>query len=999
MDIRKTYNELSTKSLMLSDFNSVVEFKKQAKASMNIEYSHLADILMIDLYINESLFDDALKIANRIIYSIDKVVFNRIYISVVERLIYLYINKKNFRSAYRYASMKRDFIDHENTEEVNRWYLELAYIFAELDQKEKSLLNLQAILSNKPSKQLRALTLSNMTKLYIDQNQIEEAKEALNECLTLVYKLDDDEGILYCNYLNAKLAILEKNYKLAKQSFQEFFKGLGKITEDKLYIFNEYITFLIDELNQYDEAYKLSVKHLLDIENSKDLRLKKIFYNNYLKIFILKNKNIREDAKGLLTALEVLEEEIDKFDEAIIIEASEDEKNIEVDTKLNKLIQSIENILKISTIGLNYNSLRDILINYTRQLERQISFDSATYVIFPVDSMNISMQSNEIRDLISTYNYRRGRLYEREISFDNLTGTVVEMVISQNHEIMIDFSDSHFKVVDVTTNELYKMRGTKSLIAYPLFKNKELFGCAIYTANTNIFLNMELATNFKIATKLLEAKILEQTLEENLKIINNINDSLTTEINGGSFFYNLETNMITLSKNLKDLLKLNYNSIHSNDYDSFVNNDDKKIREHLFSLYKNVEEYKIEYRISILNKEYLLSEAGFPHITKDGNVKFYYGVIKVLKDPLDLSLQAFKKLDEVNFYNDFNKVSEKARELNYKAYFIRFRVKDIEKFNRLEESKVFSFVYSQIQRQLSFKSYNLNDNDIMAVVEGKNLKEVKDIIAKLFTMFNDGIIHDDKVLKFSLCSSIVSFPTNTYNYSELLEFSLLSLSEDMEIQVFDRNIHQLYLKRKNISTCVTNQVSKGQVELLFQELEYKNVFDSYVIGYNINGIEPGVIIKEFIDQELMIKLEKIVFDSLLNKLPRVFPDKVYLKTSANTLEYLLDTKYFTVRNITKYRNIVIWITDLDVTQTDLLEKLAKFDFEIILEEEALEFMPLTNLLNNIKGFYFRSDFSILPKAIDIFKILNLTILADKKLNNYYNLKIIKPQFLKFDFSS
>ena len=83
----------------------------------------------------------------------------------------------------------------DNIDEVNRWYLEMAYIYAALNQKDKALLNLKAILNNYPSDYLKSYALSNITKLYIDQNMIAEAKDTLNECIALVY-LNDKEGII-----------------------------------------------------------------------------------------------------------------------------------------------------------------------------------------------------------------------------------------------------------------------------------------------------------------------------------------------------------------------------------------------------------------------------------------------------------------------------------------------------------------------------------------------------------------------------------------------------------------------------------------------------------------------------------------------------------------------------------------------------------------------------------------------------------------------------------
>ena len=140
MNIKEAYIELTNKQLNLSDFNDILNFKNECKIQMNQEYLYLADILIIDLYINEGLYDDALNIANKLFNNIDNVVFQKIYISLLERYIYIFIQKQNYKSAYRYAFMKRNFIDLENIDEVNRWYLEMAYIYAELNQKIKRFL-------------------------------------------------------------------------------------------------------------------------------------------------------------------------------------------------------------------------------------------------------------------------------------------------------------------------------------------------------------------------------------------------------------------------------------------------------------------------------------------------------------------------------------------------------------------------------------------------------------------------------------------------------------------------------------------------------------------------------------------------------------------------------------------------------------------------------------------------------------------------------------------
>ena len=46
---------------------------------------------------------------------------------------------KDDKTAYRYLNMKKNYLDSNDSEEVNRWYLESAYLFAELKNKAKAL--------------------------------------------------------------------------------------------------------------------------------------------------------------------------------------------------------------------------------------------------------------------------------------------------------------------------------------------------------------------------------------------------------------------------------------------------------------------------------------------------------------------------------------------------------------------------------------------------------------------------------------------------------------------------------------------------------------------------------------------------------------------------------------------------------------------------------------------------------------------------------------------
>ena len=77
----------------------------------------------------------------------------------------------------------------------------MSYVYAELNELNQALMYLQAILENYPSEEIKNIALSNMTKIYIDQGMIKEAKESLNQCLEGVLTANDEDGKLYCDCL------------------------------------------------------------------------------------------------------------------------------------------------------------------------------------------------------------------------------------------------------------------------------------------------------------------------------------------------------------------------------------------------------------------------------------------------------------------------------------------------------------------------------------------------------------------------------------------------------------------------------------------------------------------------------------------------------------------------------------------------------------------------------------------------------------------------------
>ena len=386
MDIKKTYQDFLQRDLDINDINEINELKKQCRRENNHEYYYLSNLLLIDIYIEEKMYDEALKLATTDLNKIDSSIFKNIYLYLLERIIYIYIQKGNYKSAYKYVYIKKNVIDLDNKEEVNRWYLEMSYVYAELNELNRALMYLQAILENYPTDEIKNIVLSNMTKIYIDQGMTKEAKDTLNQCLKLVISLNDEEGKLYCDYLLAKIYILENNLRFAKKIYQDLFKNHTKLPTEYLNLVNEYINLLIN-MNELTEAEKVIAQYEKLFENA-NVYIQKEFYKNKVKVESFKNSEVRDELKKILEMIDILDLEIASSKELVLHEAAEEEKNEEIQQSLKSTINKIEKTIDILTYALNQDEIRACLMNFSKRLEELIVYDEALYVILEQNIMN-----------------------------------------------------------------------------------------------------------------------------------------------------------------------------------------------------------------------------------------------------------------------------------------------------------------------------------------------------------------------------------------------------------------------------------------------------------------------------------------------------------------------------------------------------------------------------------------------------------------------------------
>ena len=371
--IKKEYERLASKELKFSLIEDVKRLREHAINMQVLEYYFLCNILIADIYLEHNNYQEALKLLSEDVKNIDKSLFENLYISILDRILYIYITKKNFRLAYHYAMKKNKYIDKENIDALNRWNLEMSYIYAEMNEADKSCECLLEILKD-PSDDILPYVLSNLTKIYVDQNKVMLAEKTLNDCLKVT---NDEEGKVYCDYLLARLCILKEQKIEALELFKNIFEN-EDINQMTLPIVNEYLDLLYN-MKMYDEMGLIISKISLFINASDDYYLQKELVKNKIK-YLTAIKSVN-GLPELINDYEELDNKIAIDEKKIMFEIMEVETNEAIDEQISDVVSKVDkltNILENNVVG---SSLRDLVMNFNKTLEKVMPFDESTLVI------------------------------------------------------------------------------------------------------------------------------------------------------------------------------------------------------------------------------------------------------------------------------------------------------------------------------------------------------------------------------------------------------------------------------------------------------------------------------------------------------------------------------------------------------------------------------------------------------------------------------------------
>lgn len=959
MNIREVYDQLVNQELSLKVFHQVVALRNECKTTNNYEYFYLCTLLMIDIYINEGLFDDALTLSNKSFSDLDKTIFQKIYVSVLERLIYIFIQKKNYRRAFIYANEKRLYIDVNNQDEINRWYLENSYIYEALGEKHKALSNLLTILTNNPNDNLKVIVLGNITKLYIDDGDMANALNYLEDTMVLSNRLKDKASQTYCDYLNAKILVKEKKYKFAIKLFKDIFKNLEELDDEQINYLNEFCELLL-LTEDYQSVRKYSDTYLKSVEKTADQFLKKNFYKNYLKASMMLLPGSKEEIVKLLNYTDLVEKEITRSHEESILEASEDDKQFELHEKLQKTITSIENTINLVNLAMVKVGERESLLEFSKSLTKIVPFTEALFIIFNRANFELLPDLHDNFSSVATFNYKKERLYERDIPYSALDSTIIELLISGNKDIILDFNDTTVPIIEPITKNTYLDLKVKYLFATPLNYDGDLYACAVYTSTIGDITTPEAILTLKIASKLLESKLINLFYQENLQAQKDILQTAMSGLQEGLFYYEVAKQRMLLTPELTSFLGMKENVMARNDYFKKIIEADKPIHTQIIEKISQKQSYQFSYHLSLQGQRVFVTEHGKPYFSKDGILKFY--ICSVVREDLKktspkIELAALEKrtiptnlFTKTDLEQKIQIEKEKAKDLNYRLTIIGGKFKQS------------SFISEDIKREIVTIMHQITGEDIYLIdsCEFVILSKTYDgrIVDRWLRQINNELF--EKGLEPFVLA--IKYPKDFAVFTDLLAMIRFMIS--LQYSELDEFAYKDYLYYKTLNNCIIQQIEKNDIELLYTPIYMEKIKVGYEINANIGGIQVKSDYRKFIDSINIIALEKLILSKLRQSNHSLV---TFVRIHSDTLHDLIKQNYFSSQNlVVKPYFLIDGTSPFLITDLQYLKQL---DFRLYLDYKTFQALTIGEVVHTkIDGLVIEEALSTLEKE----QLINLS---------------------------
>lgn len=927
MTIREKYNNLLNKEYNFGLINEVNELKEQCILENNTEFIFKCNILISDIYIQYQNDSEALNLLSKDIKKIDRIIFKNIYLDYLDRLIYLYINKRNYHIAIRYIKDKEQYIQEDDIESLNRLYLEYSYVYGEMNDLNKSEEYLNKILETNTLESLKSVVYSNLTKIQIDKNDVSKAKEYLNQCL--LYTVDH-EGEVYCDYLLAKICILEGKAKEALQLFEGIFIS-EEINSMTLSMMNDYLK-LLNNLKKYDKSLLLMNKLSIFVNASNDLFVINSFLHNKLDYFIATKDN--NNISITMKEIESIEKQIKENESEIINKNFEDDKeNLKEKTK-EEAFGKIDLLTSLVDTALKGNTLREIIMDFSVKVNKIINFDELQFVLFN----KVDEQEYQISNNIFCLKYKNNRLYEKAIKYEDLKGSIVEMMVNNDKPVIIDLNSANFDIKNIFSNKSYSEDEVSYLNSVPCLYKEDTFAAVIFSAKNYDLTDHSNTVLIKVATKLLESSLIIQFINESKSLLEQTNKFLVDQYDLGLFQVN--NNTMYLSESVQKLLNLKYNTIS---LDKYMKNISKSDYNRYFEAINSKAKYNIKYKYEINNKIIEIQEICEPVTDINGKVLYYQGTIKSLEE-------------ESNGYALSEKdLKSRIMELRQKANSLEFKFSMIKIKGNVDE-------YDNIKNSFGVEPYYLNDGSFVIVLENEINQRTLDKLIKNF---------DDR-------SSIVRYPRDIINIEEIPQIASLMLEQN--ILYFKNDVYRGFLKKHSVINNIQSLIEKD-MQLMSLSFDCYDEEDLFEIKPVIFGLDEKENVYNYLSGDLLYEFENKFINILLDNLT----DKKCFFTFSNTSIYKAITEY----NDKFFENVSFVMYEYNKLTSVIVEKLKSLNKQIYIDYNLVNKLDAYYFTTGvIKGIYIDNNTKVeFNKILRLLNMFNLSLVCYNNNNDYDKLCI------------
>ena len=744
--------------------------------------------------------------------------------------------------------------------------------------------------------------------------------------------------------------------------FHDIFRGKNTVDDEYLGYLVEYIS-LLNDMGEYTDVKKISERFIDSVDDCIDLFLKKDFYKNYLRAVIFLVPSLSDETKKLYIYIEKIEEEIIKNNEQTTIESHEDDKISQINSKLKETVERLEKVTNVINYSLISTNERECLLDFSKNLEKIVTFNRVTFIVFNRATFDAYPKFLDSYSKISTYDYKKERMYEREMNYNSLNGTIVEMLITGNKDVSIDFTDTPILTREVISGETYVDLKTRYLYATPLTFGGDLYACAIYTSNNSDITKPEDLVALKIANRLLESKLVNLFYQESLRTQKNILQVAISGLHEGIYYFDIKNKRMYLDEEMCKFIGINSRYLNDIDYCEYIKDGDG---DKFFSREEKIlngDKYSVEYTLVINDEEILIQDVGSPYFDKNGNVSFYICTInKILSNETILKKEKSKYL----YLLDKDALNN-SLELLYEDEFSLLSFK-LNKNNNNEFEKFYHLCMN-----FSDDVYFIDKDTYAIIIKETNNRIIDSYVNKFMRVLKD------------ISVGLICYPTKYNDIKNIINLSKsLHKEKDCYKKIDDADISH-FNQMLYVTNCVKEARENNKLELLYTPLYQNNKLLGYYINYNVKGIFNNNDVLEFLDDS-----EKILFDLFVLEQLNQQNFKVYQYISTKTLSWMKENDY--LDKVLLNDNVVLCLHDVSSDLDDIISYLESYNISVFVDNELLNNLTIKTLMDNtIEGIVVLKDNN--DELINIISSLNKLILSDSfvEKENYifYDGRILK----------